>query len=55
MAGKKQIHNMNSHQIGLDSWLWSCMRMRMINGSMKIVLYGDWKKATYDTFNKHDK
>ncbi len=29
MAGKKQIHNINSHQIGLDSGLWSCMRMRM--------------------------
>ncbi len=52
MAGKKQIHNINSHQIGLDSGLWSCMRMTMSNGSMKIVLYGDGNRTTCDTCNK---
>ncbi len=52
MAGKKQIHNINSQQIGLDSVLWSCMRMRMSNGSKKIVLYGDGNRTTYDTCNK---
>ncbi len=49
MAAKKQIHNINSQQIRLDSVLWSCMRMRMSNGAKKIVLYGDGK---CDTCNK---
>ncbi len=50
MAGK--IHNINSHQIGLDSVLLCFMRMRMSNGSVTIVLYEDGNRATSDTYNK---
>ncbi len=52
MVGKKQMHYINSQQIGLDSVLWSCMRMSMSNGSMKSVLDEDGNGTTCDTCNK---